>query len=526
MSASTVRNTPDGCEFGEVLDLNAHLLVDESQLSSLVVAAQAAYAQAEWSLLSANGVTASMGDLKILRGVVDACDAKLRNRGAELQPPPPPPPPGPGPTPPPPAPPEDSGSGDGSGDSSGDGSGDSDVSQTSLDEKSGVGAATGRRRDRHAKVLNHFPSFADALVAGVITESHVAALAEVLFSATEEVWEALRDEETALLTAAGQLGPIPYRKFVTQTTIRVAAALGAPVDRDLSSEISASLWIDKESGLGKLFATFDPSSFAVISAILGKASGKLQFKDRTLTEKQALGKALITMLSKRPGGLGGTTASPEGSSAGSEVKPVVSILIDEKTLVDGPHADTICEYNNGSRLPVDVAREIACNASLTPILRDKWGVVLDLGRESRYATAAQRRAMEAMYATCFHEACDTPITQCHEHHVIYWEHGGPTDMVNLLPVCQTHHRWIHATNPHVSMDEHRTVTVTMSNGTQSVHHLNRQPHRHNHGRDHNSDHTSDHSQNSDRSADPGGPDPSPESDPGFHDHAIPHTEVA
>lgn len=524
MSASTVRNTLDGCEFGEVLDLNADSLVDESQLSSLVAAAQAAYAQAAWCSLSATGVTASMGDLKILRGVADACDAMLRNRGAELQPPPPPPPPGPGPGsgPPPPA----EGSGDGACGGSGDGSEDPDVSQTSLDEKSGVGAATGRRRDRHAKVLDHFPSFTGALVAGVITESHVAALAEVLFSATEEVWEALRDEETALLTAAGQLGPVSYRKFVTQTTIRVAAALGAPVDRDLSSEIFANLWIDKESGLGKLFATFDPSSFAVISAILGKAAGKLQFKDRTLTEKQAVGRALITMLSKRPSGLGGITASPGGSSGGSEIKPVVSILIDEKTLVDGPHADTICEYNNGSRLPVDVAREIACTASLTPILRDKWGVVLDLGRESRYATAAQRRAMEAMYATCFHEACDTPITHCHEHHMIYWEHGGPTDMVNLLPVCQTHHRWIHATHPRVTMDEHRSVTVTMPNGSTSVHHLNRQPHRHNHGRDHTSGVTSDPGKNPERSAVPGGPDPSPGPDPGFHDHDIVHTEVA
>ena len=477
MSASTVRTAKSGAANDAVVDLSSVSMADASLVSALVSAAQAAYAEGDWSSLSATGVTASIVDLKILRGVADACDAALRTRAAELQPPPPPPPPGPspdsGPPPPPPPAPEPSGEDDGPGEP--------DVSPATLDEKSGVGAAAGRRRERHAKVLDHFPSFADALVAGEITEAHVSALSEVLFSATPEVWEALRSEENELLISAVRLGPVNYRKFVTQTVIRIASTLGVPVDRDLTAENFLNLWIDKESGLGHVYGTYDPSSFAAISAILGKAAGKLRFKDSSLTEKQALGRALVNLLTEKSGRFGaplGGAGGAGGSGVGSEVRPVVTILIDEKTLIDGPHADTICEYNNGSRLPVDVAREISCTASLTPILRDKWGVVLDFGREFRYATAAQRRAMEAMYATCFHEACETPITQCHEHHMTYWEHGGRTDMGNLLPVCQTHHRWIHANNPHFAMDEHRTVTVTMANGTQTVHRPNRQPHRH------------------------------------------------
>jgi hypothetical protein len=158
------------------------------------------------------------------------------------------------------------------------------VSPATLDEKSGVGAAAGRRRERHAKVLDHFPSFADALVAGEITEAHVSALSEVLFSATPEVWEALRSEENELLISAVRLGPVNYRKFVTQTVIRIASTLGVPVDRDLTAENFLNLWIDKESGLGHVYGTYDPSSFAAISAILGKAAGKLRFKDSSLTE--------------------------------------------------------------------------------------------------------------------------------------------------------------------------------------------------------------------------------------------------
>jgi hypothetical protein len=427
---------------------------DASVFQSLVAHAQQTYTAAGFVALSPAGVAASMADLKVLRGVVDACDAAVRNRARELQPPPAPPPPGPHPPSPEPVPP----------------AGPSpavDLSPAALDEVSGVPSATGRRRERHSRVLAEFTRCTDALVAGEITESHIAVLSEVLFTATAEVWAAVVAEEPELLAAAQRMGPVAFRRFVTQITIRVAAGLGVPPDRDLSSEIFANLWIDKDSGCGRLFASFDPASYAKISAQLKKLAAKVQWNNRHLTEKQALGQSVIQMLSRHsaPGSRGqGTTA-------------VVSVLIDERSLVSGAHGDTICEYANGSRLSVAAAQEIACTSALIGILRDRWGVVLDVGREYRYAVPAQRRAIEAMYATCFHESCEVAVTDCDEHHIRYWEHGGTTDLANLVPVCQHHHRWIHANNPHITIDQKRTVTVTMAHGSRTVHRLNRQPHR-------------------------------------------------
>jgi hypothetical protein len=427
---------------------------DVSVLQSLVADAQRVYAAGGFGLLSAAGIAASMADLKVLRGVVDACDAAIRNRARDLQPPPEPPPPGPHPPSPEPAPPADT-------------SLVVDVSPDALDEASGVPSATGRRRERHSRVLAEFTRCADALAAGEITDAHIAALSEVLFAATAEVWAAVVREEKEILAAARRMGPVAFRRFVTQITIRVAAGLGVSPDRDLSSEIFANLWIDKDSGCGRLFASFDPASYAQISALLKKVAAKEQWNNRHLTEKQALGQALIQLLSER--------AAP--GSHGHGAAAVVSVLIDERSLLSGAHADTICEYANGSRLSVPAAQEIACTSALIPILRNRWGVVLDVGREFRWATPAQRRAMEAMYATCFHEACEVEVTECDAHHIRYWEHGGTTDLANLLPVCQHHHRWIHANNPHIAIDQHRTVTVTMAHGSRTVHRLNRQPHR-------------------------------------------------
>jgi hypothetical protein len=149
------------------------------------------------------------------------------------------------------------------------------------------------------------------------------------------------------------------------------------------------------------------------------------------------------------------------------------VLIDERTLFAGGHSGTICELTNGTPFPVDLAQELACTARLTPVLHDAFGVVLDVGRQHRYATPAQRMALESMYATCFHTDCEVSITDCHAHHITYWDNGGRTDMGNLLPVCQNHHRWIHANSPTITLDDKRIATVVMANGTTTHHHPNR-----------------------------------------------------
>jgi hypothetical protein len=153
----------------------------------------------------------------------------------------------------------------------------------------------------------------------------------------------------------------------------------------------------------------------------------------------------------------------------------MSVIIDQRTLVHGAHANTICEHSDGSRIPVHIAQQLACNATLTPIITDPSGIVLNVGRSHRYATPHQRQALEAMSATCAITECETPVTQCHGHHITYWEQGGPTDLNNLLPLCEHHHRWIHSNNPTITLGQHRILTVTMPNGTSTTHHPNRQP---------------------------------------------------
>ena len=53
---------------------------------------------------------------------------------------------------------------------------------------------------------------------------------------------------------------------------------------------------------------------------------------------------------------------------------------------------------------------------------------------------------------------------CKIHHVVWWRHGGRTDLDNLLPVCFRHHRAIHHEGWTVELAADRTLVLTLPDG--------------------------------------------------------------
>jgi hypothetical protein len=124
--------------------------------------------------------------------------------------------------------------------------------------------------------------------------------------------------------------------------------------------------------------------------------------------------------------------------------PEISVLTDLDTLMSGWHAHSICETDDGVALPVETVRRMCCDAEILPIVLGGAGEVLDVGRARRTATRAQRRALRAMHRTCAHPDCTVVFSACDIHHVAWWgRDDGPTDIDNLLPVCERHHHLIH-----------------------------------------------------------------------------------
>lgn len=63
--------------------------------------------------------------------------------------------------------------------------------------------------------------------------------------------------------------------------------------------------------------------------------------------------------------------------------------------------------------------------------------VLDLGRDYRLASRAQRRALKAVHGLCLWPGCDSPWVEID--HIEPWLVGGRTDLKNLRPLCRFHH---------------------------------------------------------------------------------------
>jgi hypothetical protein len=119
-----------------------------------------------------------------------------------------------------------------------------------------------------------------------------------------------------------------------------------------------------------------------------------------------------------------------GSWVGERVD--VSLVVDARTLLHGPHGDTSIDLGvPGLELPVDTVRRLACLADVSVLAVDRHGVVLNHGRTRRLATRAQRRALRVMYTTCAVPGCTVTFDRCEPHHVVWFRNGGATDLDNL-----------------------------------------------------------------------------------------------
>jgi hypothetical protein len=91
----------------------------------------------------------------------------------------------------------------------------------------------------------------------------------------------------------------------------------------------------------------------------------------------------------------------------------------------------------------ETLRQLACDARIIPIVLGGKSEALDVGRSSRLATTAQRRALEARDRGCAFPGCHRTAKWTTAHHIQHWAHGGATDLANMVLLCTHHHKKIH-----------------------------------------------------------------------------------
>ena len=95
--------------------------------------------------------------------------------------------------------------------------------------------------------------------------------------------------------------------------------------------------------------------------------------------------------------------------------------------------------SDGTTLSTKAVLDLAAQAEVIPVVLNRAGAVLDLGRSRRIATSSQSHALAARDRGCSFPGCDRAPQWCERHHIIAWIDGGLTDLTNLTLLCAYHH---------------------------------------------------------------------------------------
>lgn len=125
---------------------------------------------------------------------------------------------------------------------------------------------------------------------------------------------------------------------------------------------------------------------------------------------------------------------------GRRATPSLLALIQYEALEDRAGIATV----DGPPLTGAAANRLACDAGISRVITGPRSETLDLGRETRLFSAAQRHALLARHRGCAFPDCDRPPGWCEIHHIAEWvADAGPTDLANGAPLCHTHHHYVH-----------------------------------------------------------------------------------
>ena len=326
---------------------------------------------------------------------------------------------------------------------------------------SGVSSNEAKTRTERSKTLNAAVGFDDALAAGDLTAEHVDQLGRVAAGMPDELRSQLFDRSADLLAHATSHDPARFGRHVRDVARTLERDAGITRDRQQHAATFVS-WKVATDGMYDIHARLHPllgnrlvralDTEVAARIATGEASGDPDSTSRTVHRGRLAAEALVDLVTA-------------GRPLDRPLTADISVLIDADTLTtDQFHERSVCEDSHGAPLPITSIRALLCSGVITPVMLDTNGVTLNVGRSQRRPNRHQRRALRAMYRTCAAHACEVPFNRCEIHHITPWEHHGPTDLANLVPLCSRHHHLAHSHGWQLTLDTNRTLTITDPHG--------------------------------------------------------------
>jgi hypothetical protein len=339
-----------------------------------------------------------------------------------------------------------------------------DASPSILPAEVLAGAGRIGRRDadqtlRREEALTLLPAVESALAAGELGAGHVDVVARALRSLEA-------DDRTLLATSGEWIAQLATRCTPDELGRRLRQRINHLRTDDGVARFERQRratrlrhWIDRDTGMVCVHGEFDPETGlslvgrlrSMVERLFHDAAPPTCPGDPEARQHHLNALALVALCAGR----GGVGSAPE-----------LSIVIDQRTLAHGVHETSRLDSGLPVELPVDTVRRLGCIADIVPVVVDPNGVVLQVGRAQRLANRHQRRALRAMYPTCAIPGCFVRFDHCQPHHILWWRHGGGSDLSNLLPLCSRHHHAVHEGGWVLELDSStRSLRVVQPDGT-------------------------------------------------------------
>ncbi len=298
-----------------------------------------------------------------------------------------------------------------------------------LGTRLGIGAGSARLLcETSVALADRLPATAAALEAGDLTWQHVVNLGR---ETTGLDAAAAGRVERAVLADPRVVTPVQVRNRARKLAAGLMPAPPEPCV--VIGQLHAENTGDGGVGINVTLSAEDGRTVATCLDALATKTGPDD--DRVIATRRA--DALVELCRWRLD-LGDLPPTPSGA------RPHLTLTVDADQLRRDARGTLSLRgpVLGASEIGAEAARRLVCDPGVSVAqLRD--GVVLDLGREHRYAPPAMRRRLDVRDDGCRFPGCTRHAARCHAHHVVHWADGGPTSEDNVLLLCPRHHHAVH-----------------------------------------------------------------------------------
>ncbi len=353
-----------------------------------------------------------------------------------------------------------------------------------------LGEATEPRATFSGELLPpRFPHVAEAVARGRLCVDAAAVITSFLTrvsvraSADDVAWS-----ESLLAERGEVVGVDGVMRLIKQLEARLDPDGVQPREEELRGQRSLKIWEDS-AGMINLRGRFDPVTGAPIKVAVESLVGAELHAARDARPGFGAGNAAASATAAAGDAeTVGSDAAPAAGAAdgagafGSDAAAGVDPVFAEQRSIEQMNADALADIarlaasSAGKKLPAlanasvvaridlddlmngvghavidgidqpvsaESAREMAAASGVIPMVCGGAGEVLHLGRRKRLFTRAQRLALAERDGGCAHPGCRRPIAHTQAHHIIWWSHGGRSDLENGVLLCSFHHHVLH-----------------------------------------------------------------------------------